>query len=144
MDHRPLDHALEASRRLRLLAAGADEVLQLGVDVIGEIGPELLEIDIAGAHQCGGILIVDQREQQVLESRVFVPALIGERQRTVQSLVEVARERGQFRLRNRLLLFHDALQRVLVLAREISSPASPWSRRSHRCRRHTLAQTRTT
>ena len=92
MDHRPLDDALEAGGRLRFLAARACKVLQLGVDIIGEIGLELLEIDIAGAHDGGRVLIVDESQQEVLERRVFVPPLIGERERAMQGLFEVARE----------------------------------------------------
>ncbi len=98
MDHGPLDDALEAGRRLRFLTAGAREVLQLGVDIVGEIGLELLEIDIAGAHDGGRVLIVDERQQEMLERRIFVAPLIGERERAMQGLFEVARERGQLRL----------------------------------------------
>ncbi len=40
----------------------------------------------------GGVLVVDQGEQKVLEGRVFVAALIGEGQGPVKRLFETARE----------------------------------------------------
>ena len=36
------------------------------------------------------VLVVDQREQQMLERRVFVVPLVGERQRPVEGLLEAA------------------------------------------------------
>jgi len=49
-------------------------------------------IDVAGPHHRRGILVVDQREQQMLERRIFVMTLIGERQRPVERLLEAAGE----------------------------------------------------
>src|SRR5262249_9185304 len=53
---------------------------------------QLVEVDVAGAHHRGGVLIVDQRQQQVLERGVFVVALVGERQGPMERLLEVARK----------------------------------------------------
>ena len=39
---------------------------------------QLLEIDVAGAHYRGRVLVVGQREQQMLERREFLFALVGE------------------------------------------------------------------
>ncbi len=80
MDHRALDHALEARGRLAVLAAVGDEVFELGFDVGDEVAPQLVEIDVAGAHDGGRVLVVHQREQQVLQRGVFVMTFIGERQ----------------------------------------------------------------
>ena len=68
------------------------EVGELGVDVFDEVAAEHVEIDVAGAHDRGGVLVVDQREQQMLERRVFLVALVGERQRLVERLLETAGE----------------------------------------------------
>ena len=93
MDHGALDHALEAGGGLGILLAVGDQVFQLRLDIGDEVAAQLVEIDIAGAHDGGGVLIVDQRQQQVLERCVFVVALIGERQGPVKRLLETARER---------------------------------------------------
>ena len=92
VDHGALDHALEAGGRLGILAAVGDQVLELGFDIGDEVAPQLVEIDIAGAHHRGRVLVVDQRQQQMLQRRVFVVALVGERERPVKRLLEAARE----------------------------------------------------
>ena len=56
----------------------ADDIAELVVDIVGEVAAQPLDIDVAGAHHGDGVLIVDQRQQQVLERRVFVPPLVGE------------------------------------------------------------------
>ena len=61
------------------------EVGELGVEIGDQAAAQLVEIDVAGAHHGGGVLVVDQRQQQMLERRVFVVALVGERKRPVQS-----------------------------------------------------------
>ena len=92
VDHGALDHALEAGGGLGVLAAVGDQVLKLGFEIGGEIALELFEVDVAGTHHRGRILVVDQREQQVLERGVFVVPFIGERQGPVERLLETARE----------------------------------------------------
>ena len=57
-----------------------------------EVAAQHVEIDVAGAHDGGGVLIVDQREQQMLERRVFLVALAGERKRLMEGLFETAGE----------------------------------------------------
>ena len=93
VDHRALDHALEAGRRLGILGAVGDQVFEFGFEIGGQTAAQLVEIDIAGAHHRGGVLVVDQRQQQMLERRVFVVALVGERQRAMERLFEAAGER---------------------------------------------------
>ena len=45
----------------------------------------MIEIDVAGAHDGGRVLVVDQREQQMLERRIFVVPLVGERERACRA-----------------------------------------------------------
>ena len=94
VDDGALDDALEAGGRLGILVAVADQVLELALEIGGQTAPQLVEIDVARAHDRGGVLIIDQREQKMFERRVFVVALIGERQGTVERLFKVARKRG--------------------------------------------------
>lgn len=95
MDHRALDHTLEAGGRLGIVASVGDEVGQLRVDIVDEVATQRVEIDAAGAHHRGGILVVDQRQQQMLQCRIFMVALIGEREGPVKRLFEAARETRQ-------------------------------------------------
>ena len=92
VDHRALDDALESGGGFAVFRAVGDQVLQLGFQIGDQAAPQLVEIDVAGAHHGGGVLVVDQRQQKVLKRRVFVVALVGERQRTVKRLFEAARE----------------------------------------------------
>jgi hypothetical protein len=89
-----LDDPLEAGGRLGILVAVADQILELAFEIGGQTAPQLVELDVARAHDRGGILIIDQREQKMFERGVFVMALIGERQGTVERLFQVARKRG--------------------------------------------------
>ena len=92
MDDGALDDALEAGGRLGILVVAGDEVVELGVD-IGENGVlQLIEIDIAGAHDGGRLGVVDQRQQQMLERRIFVMAFVGECQRLMQRLFQALGE----------------------------------------------------
>ena len=92
MDDRALDHALEARRRLRILVALGHEVRELVVDVVGEVVAQHVEIDGAGIHDGGRVAVVDQREEQVLQRRVFLVALVGEGERAVKRLFEAIGE----------------------------------------------------
>ena len=106
---------------LESLAAVGDQVGELGVDVFDEVAAQHLEIDVAGAHDRRRVLVVDQGEQQVLERGVFVPPLAGEGEGAMEGLFEAARKarQGGPYWSGCLLLFHNALQRMLVLAGEI-------------------------
>ena len=132
VDDGALDHALEAGGRLGILVAVAHQVFELALEIGGEAAAQLVEIDVARAHDRGGVLIVDQREQQMFERGVFVVALVGERQGAVEGLFEIARKRRHVRSRvNALyspgvpafpsssLFFHHALQRMLVFAGKV-------------------------
>ena len=90
MDHGALDHALEPGGGLGILVALGHQVVELGLDVGDEAALELLEVDIAGAHHGGRVLILDQRQQEMFQRGVFVVALVRERERAVQGLLEAA------------------------------------------------------
>ena len=87
MDHGALDDALEAGGGLRILVAVADQVLQLGFEIGGEAAAQLVEVDIARPHHRGGVLIVDQGQQEMLERGIFMVPFIGERQGPVEGLL---------------------------------------------------------
>ncbi len=92
MNHRALDHALESGGRLGVFAPFRDQVVQLGFDVGGEAALELVEIDIAGPHHRGGVLVLEQRQQKMLQCGVLVMPLIGEGKRPVERLFEASRK----------------------------------------------------
>ena len=77
MDHRSLDDALEARRRLGILIIARHQVAEFIVDVIGDRLAQCVEIDVARAHHSRRIRVVDQCQQEVLQGRIFVMALIG-------------------------------------------------------------------
>ena len=90
VDHRPLDDALEAGGRFGVLAIVRDEIGKLIVDVVLEIMTKDVEIDAARAHDGCRILVVDEREEKVLEGCIFVATLIGNGERTMKRLFETA------------------------------------------------------
>jgi hypothetical protein len=90
VDHRALDHPLEAGSRLRVLPPVRDQVRELVVDVLDEVAAKRVKVDVAGPHDGGGILVVDEREEEMLEGGVFVPALAGERQGAVEGLFKAS------------------------------------------------------
>jgi hypothetical protein len=53
---------------------------------------QVVEVDVAGAHDCGRFGIVDQREQQVLERRVFMMTFVGESKRLMKRLFQALGE----------------------------------------------------
>ncbi len=90
VDHRALDHALEAGGRLGIVASGLHQVFEFRIHILDEVAAELVEIDVAGPHDRSRVLIIHQREQQVLESRIFVVAFVRESQSAMERLFEAA------------------------------------------------------
>jgi hypothetical protein len=90
VDHRALDHPLEAGGGLGVLAVIHHEAAQLVVHVVGERGPQRGQLDVAGAHHPRGLLVIDQAEQQVLKRGVFMFALVGVRHGAMQGFFELA------------------------------------------------------
>ena len=89
MDRGALDHALEAGGRLRVAGAVGRQAGQILVQELRQIAAQLVEIHAAGAQHGRGVGVIGEAQQQVLQRRVFVTALAGERQRAVQRLFEV-------------------------------------------------------
>ncbi len=96
VDGRALHDPLEAGGRLRLVLAVDDQVLEFGVEIVDDVLAQHVEIDVAGPHHRRGVGVVDQREQQVLERRVFVAAFVRERERLAKGLFERS---GEYRHR---------------------------------------------
>ena len=126
VDHRALDDALEAGGGLGILGAVGDQIVEFRFEIGDETAAQLVQIDIARPHDRRRVLILDQREQQVLERGVFVMALVGERQSPVERLFKAAREGGHFNVSSFVLavppeslLLHDALQRMLMFAGKV-------------------------
>ena len=90
MDRGALQHALEARGRLGVLAVVRDQVGQLVVDIGQDLAAQPVEIDAAGAQHRDRVLVLGQRQQQVLEGGVFVPPLVGVGEGPVQGFFEVA------------------------------------------------------
>jgi len=56
-----------------------------------------LQIDVARPHYRRRILVFDHGEQQVLQRRIFMMALVGKRERPMKRLFKAAGERGHSR-----------------------------------------------
>ena len=95
MDDGALDHALEAGRGLRILPSIGNQVGQFGIDVFDEVAAQEIEIDIAGAHDGGCVLIVDQRQEKMFQWSVFMPALTCEGESSMKRLFKAARKARQ-------------------------------------------------
>ena len=87
-----LDDALEAVGRLGLLLELDDEIFELGVEILDDGLAQPVEVDAAGPENRRRIDVVDQRQQKMLEGRIFVTALVGERERPTKGLFERAGE----------------------------------------------------
>ena len=92
MNDSALDDALEAGRRLGIFRAVGDQVFQFGFQIGDQAALQLVEIDITGAHHGGGVRIVDHRQQQMLQRRIFMVSLIGEGERPMERLFKAARK----------------------------------------------------
>ena len=69
-----LHDALEPRRGLRLLAGFDCQRRRVLFDVFGQHCAQCVQVDAARAHDQGGIGLIDQRKQKVLEGGVFVVA----------------------------------------------------------------------
>ena len=89
-----LDDALEAAGRGRVGGAVGDERAEFIVEILLDRGAQFVAVDAAGGHHLRRVFVVDQRDQQMLERRIFVAALLRLAKRIVQGLFEFARETG--------------------------------------------------
>ena len=88
MDDGALDDALEARGRLGILRSVGDQIVEFGFQISDEAPAQLLQIHVARPHHRGGILILDQRQQKMLQRGVLMVPLIGERERPMKRLFE--------------------------------------------------------
>ena len=63
MHDRALDDALEAGRRLRFVRALDHERPEFGVEILGHARAQLVDVDVAGAHDGRRVTIIEQRER---------------------------------------------------------------------------------
>ena len=92
MQDRPLDDALEAGG-----GGGVNRLLdlqriQFAVEIENDGVFEFTQIDAAGVHHLRSVAVVDQREQKMLERRIFMAAISGIFQRLMQGFFERFRE----------------------------------------------------
>ena len=95
--------------------------LELAVEIGADRLAKLVQVDAAGGHHLGGMGVVDQREQQMLERRIFVPAVAGFGQGGVQGLLEFAGERRQVFYSSKPAKFTDYMALMSGLALPSSS-----------------------
>ena len=88
MNNGALNDALKTGRRFAILIIFNDQSRQLIINIIGQIVLQNANIDAAGFHYGNGIDIFCQRQKQMLQSRIFMAAVIGQHQRAVQSLLK--------------------------------------------------------
>ena len=86
VNHRALDHALEACGRLGVVRAISHQIFEFGFEIVDEARAQLVEIDAAGTHHRRRIRVIDQRQQKVFERRILMMTLVCNRQRTMQGL----------------------------------------------------------
>jgi hypothetical protein len=77
MDGGALDDALEAGGGLGVTGAFGDEAGQVLVEEFGQVALQLVHIHAAGPQHGHRFRVVAEREQQVFEGRVFVPAVVA-------------------------------------------------------------------
>ncbi len=95
VDRGALDHPLEAGGRRGLGAVDVgDQRVELLVEEGDDVLAQLVDLDPAGLHHPRGVRFVEQREQQMLERREFVLALVGMPERVVDRGFKSTRERG--------------------------------------------------
>src|SRR5687768_13542796 len=98
MDDGALDHALEPGGWLGILVTFGHKIIELGFDVADEAALQFLKIDVAGPHDGGRVLILEQRQQEVLKRGVLVMALVRQSKCPVKRLFEAARKSWHYGL----------------------------------------------
>jgi NADPH-dependent ferric siderophore reductase len=87
---RALQHALKARRRLCVVTVGGAEVRELMIDIVQNLAAQPIKVHAAGVQHGDRVLILGQRQQQMFERGIFVPALIGAGESPMQRLFEIA------------------------------------------------------
>ena len=99
VDGGALHHPLEPGRRLGVGLLGRQDVWNLFVDELGQVLAQLVQVDATGAQHRHRVGILGESQQQMLQRRVLVATLGGDRQGAMQGLLKVARQHGPIRLR---------------------------------------------
>jgi hypothetical protein len=95
MEHRSLQHTLEAERRLDFLVViGTDDRRRL-VDVLGQLALELQHVGTAGVQDLLDFRNVQQSEQQVLDGDELVTLLPRTAEALIDSEFEFTAEHAQ-------------------------------------------------
>src|SRR5487761_217304 len=142
MDRGTLENALETGSRLGVLDMRRHQIDQLVVDVVDELAAKFFEIHCAGAKPRHRVLVLGQRQQQVLKRRVLMPALVGVAESEVQGLFEITRQHRDLILLPATGSWARVSPSPGYIARDAGSgarsplPASPWSRRLRKYTRH--------
>ena len=98
MENGALDDALEPAGRGRIGPGVGDQRAEFIVEIMFDAGPKFVAADPAGGHHLGRMFVVDQRDQQMLERRIFVATAVRFLKRIVQRLFEFASETWHDRL----------------------------------------------
>ena len=118
VEHRALQHALEAERRLHLALLAFLEPRGGLVDVLLQFLLELRQIRAAGAQHLAHLGRVEDRQQQVLDRQVLVTRLARLVERIVQTVFELV---GQHFSRT----FQFSLASVSLGAKRTARAATP-------------------
>ena len=84
VQNRPLHHPLETAGGGGVNLAFDAQALELAVEIGDDDVGQFTEIYTAGLHHLGGIGIVDQRKQKMLQSRIFMGAVACMLERVVE------------------------------------------------------------
>src|SRR5690606_22871549 len=87
-----LDDALEAARRRRIAVPLDLQAVEFGVEIVDDRRLQIVGRDAARAHHFGGVLVVDQRVEQMLERRIFMVTLRSGLQSVMEGLFEAFRK----------------------------------------------------
>ena len=88
MDVGTLDDALEAGGRLRIVVPVRNEVFELVLDVVDDLLLQHVDVDRTGLEHGGRVGVVDEREEEVFQRRIFMMPVVGQSQGAVQGLLE--------------------------------------------------------
>jgi hypothetical protein len=69
---------------------GRNKVGKFVIDIVQNLAAQALEVDTARAQNGNRVLILGERQQQMFERGIFVPALIGVGESPMQRLFEIA------------------------------------------------------
>jgi hypothetical protein len=95
VDNCTVDNPLEARRRLSLRRTIHAQRRKLRVQIFNEAVPQDIEIDVARAHDTGGVAVVDQREQKMLQRGVLVLTLVGVFKRPMEAASRLCENDGK-------------------------------------------------